>query len=133
MSEGARLDSWLWAARFFKTRSLAKQAIDGGKIHVANGGRPKPSRPVKPGDMLEIHKAEQVFIVEVLALATRRGPAREAEQLYRETPESKQRREEQAALRHAGAMGRPIPKGRPDRRDRRTLRRLRERGGPEES
>lgn len=128
MPAEVRLDSWLWAARFFKTRSQAKQAIEGGKVHI-QGQRAKPGKNIAPGAMLEIRKAEQTFVVEVLDLATKRGPARAAEQLYRETPESVEKREQAAAMRRAERASRPTPAGRPDKRDRRELRRIRKDGG----
>ncbi|WP_370210353.1 RNA-binding S4 domain-containing protein, partial [Alloalcanivorax venustensis] len=78
MSEGARIDSWLWAARFFKTRSLAKQAIEGGKVQV-DGAKAKPSKAVQPGDVLDIRKGDQRWTVVVEAVASKRGPARVAE------------------------------------------------------
>lgn len=128
MPDEVRLDSWLWAARFFKTRSLAKQAIEGGKVTI-QGQRAKPGKTITPGTMLQIGKADQTFEVEVLGLATKRGPARVAEQLYRETPASAERREKASSLRRAERASRPTPAGRPDKRDRRTLRRLRKDGG----
>ena len=82
-----RLDKWLWAARFFKTRSLCRQAIDGGKVQL-NGVRVKPSRPLKPGDDLAIRREQEVMQVEVLALSARRGPAAQAQLLYRESADS---------------------------------------------
>ena len=88
-----RLDIWLWAARFFRTRGLAKQAVDTGKIEVG-GQRAKPSRSVHVGDALAIARGEEIFRVEVLALSDARGPAKIAQTLYRESEESK------AALRH---------------------------------
>lgn len=128
MPDEVRLDSWLWAARFFKTRSQAKQAIEGGKVQI-EGQRAKPGKTVQPGTLLEIRKGEQTFRVEVQDLATKRGPAREAEKLYRETPESREQRERAAAWRRADHASRPTPAGRPDKRDRRQLRRLRKDGG----
>jgi ribosome-associated heat shock protein Hsp15 len=74
VSEGARIDSWLWAARFFKTRSLAKQAIEGGKVQV-DGAKAKPSKAVQPGDVLDIRKGDQRWTVVVEAVASKRRPA----------------------------------------------------------
>src|SRR5574340_295217 len=82
-----RLDKWLWAARFFKTRSLASQAVDGGKVHC-NGERVKPARAVRAGDELRIRQGPYEITVLVRALSERRGPASEAALLYEETPES---------------------------------------------
>jgi ribosome-associated heat shock protein Hsp15 len=127
-----RLDSWLWAARFFKTRSLAKSAIEGGKVEV-DGRKAKPGKTVAPGLRLVITKEPQTFEVEVLDVAAKRGPASQAEQLYRETDESRRKREEAAENRRAAAGSRPAPPRRPDRRDRRTLRRLRQGGGQDRS
>jgi ribosome-associated heat shock protein Hsp15 len=118
-----RLDSWLWAARFFKTRTLAKQAIEGGKVHMS-GQRAKPGKTVTAGDRVEIHKDSRVFVVNVLDVASKRGPASQAEQLYRETEESRAERERLSALRRTEAQSRPRPAGRPDKRERRALRRM---------
>ncbi|HEY0821800.1 MAG TPA: RNA-binding S4 domain-containing protein, partial [Rhizobacter sp.] len=96
---GVRLDKWLWAARFYKTRSLATQEIDKGRIQV-NGQVVKPARELKPGDLLEIRQAAQsARTIKVLALSHVRGPAPVAQALYEETPESIARREEQARQR----------------------------------
>lgn len=118
-----RIDKWLWAARFFKTRSLASQAVDGGRVRL-NGERAKPSREVRPGDRVVVHIGEYEWQVSVLALADRRGPAEAARSLYEEDPASRQRREEQAAqhrLCHNPAAG---LKGRPTKRDRRLIHRF---------
>ena len=118
-----RLDKWLWAARFFKTRSLAAQAVEGGKVMVESE-RVKPAKTVKIGDALTIRAGGSEFSVRVLALSDRRGPASEAAKLYEETPDSKAKREQQAALRRAN----PLPvftfKGRPTKRDRRKMQHL---------
>ncbi len=126
MPANARLDSWLWAARFFKTRSVAKHAVEGGKVKV-DGQKAKPGKTVAPGMLLEITKEPQTFEVEVLAVASKRGSAHQAEQLYRETEPSRQRRAEAAESRRTGGS-RPAPPRRPDKRDRRALRRLRQDG-----
>ena len=102
--ESVRIDKWLWAARFFKTRSLAQDAIELGRVRM-RGERIKPSREVKPGDLLEITRAEEHFEVYVEALSQVRGPAKEAQKLYRETDESLVLRERAAALRRC----RPSP------------------------
>lgn len=119
MTESVRIDQWLWAARFFKTRSLAQTAVRGG--HVEINGRPcKPARGVGIEDRLHIVRGETRFEVVVVALSVRRGPAAEAEQLYRETPESVEQREriaEERRLLQRGGPGR-----RPDKRDRRRIR-----------
>lgn len=116
-----RLDKWLWAARFFKTRSLAAEAVSGGKVHV-NGERAKPSRALHPGDALVIRRGLDEYTVLVKALSERRGPAREAALLYEETETSRLRREEEAARRRAMAAAAPQPPpGRPSKRDRRHI------------
>jgi len=118
-----RIDKWLWAARFFKTRSLATQAVVGGHVH-ANGQRVKPSYAVSEGDELRITKAQQHFVIHVEGLSEKRGPAREAAQLYVETEASRAAREEAAATRRAERLTTPRPAGRPDKKGRRRLRRL---------
>ena len=95
MGEGARIDKWLWAARFFKTRSAASDAVAGGHVHV-HGERVKPSRTVRVGDRLEITIGTVRRTVVVTGVAERRGPPSVAAGLYEETPESKARREQQA-------------------------------------
>ncbi len=116
-----RADVWLWAARFFKTRRLAREAIDGGKVEL-NGAACKPSKPVKPGDRLRVTKGEERFDVEVLALSDKRGPAKVAQALYEETEASRAAREEHRAM---ARLSRPVkPDKRPDKADRRKLRRL---------
>jgi ribosome-associated heat shock protein Hsp15 len=116
---GVRLDKWLWAARFFKTRSLATEAVEAGRVRF-HGDRPKPSRPVRIGDTLEVRCAGGIFQVAVIGLAERRGPASLAQALYREDPDSRRVREELAARRRAEALIRPW-KGRPTKRERRAL------------
>ncbi len=87
MTEKVRLDKWLWAARFYKTRSLATAAINGGKVHV-DGSRVKPSRSIMPGNKVTIHKEQDEKTVQVKALSDKRGPAKIAVLLYEETAES---------------------------------------------
>ncbi len=116
-----RLDKWLWAARFFKTRGLAAEAVAGGKVHV-NGERAKPSRALHPGDTLVIRRGFDEYTVVARVLSGRRGPAREAVLLYEETETSRQQREEQAARRRAMAVSAPQPPPRrPNKRDRRHI------------
>ena len=119
-----RLDRWLWAARFYKTRSLATEAVSGGRVH-ANGQAAKPSREVRPGDLLEITKGQVRLEVVVRGLAERRGPASEAALLYEETEESRAAREVLAEQRRLAAQVRPDHGGRPTKRDRRRLNRAR--------
>jgi ribosome-associated heat shock protein Hsp15 len=121
-----RLDKWLWAARFFKTRSLAKQAIEGGKVHY-DGARSRVSKEVGIGANLRIRRGEQEMTVEVSGLSAQRGPASEACKLYSETPESKAAREQHEAQRRAANAGIDHPAGRPDKRDRRMIHRFKNR------
>ncbi|MFH2083055.1 MAG: RNA-binding S4 domain-containing protein [Pseudomonadota bacterium] len=118
-----RLDKWLWAARFFKTRSLAIQAIDNGRVKL-NGERVKPAREVKPGDRLEIHLGEIDWTLTVRALAMQRGPAPVAQALYQEDPASLARRQQQASDRKLAANPAAAIKGRPTKRDRRQIHRF---------
>ncbi len=116
MEEKCRLDKWLWAARFFKTRSLATAAVNGGKVHL-NRERCKPGRAVKPGEVLEIRKGPYQFTVTILGLSNRRGPAKEAVLLYEESRESIEKRERVRL--GMQAQIRPNPGGRPTKKDRR--------------
>lgn len=123
-TEKSRIDKWLCAARFYKTRSLAADAVECGKVHI-NEARVKPAKSVTLGDMLNIHIGQKQFIVEVLALSNRRGPASEAQKLYRETDESRQRREAIAA--QLKAQPQPFRfRGRPTKRDRREIERFKQ-------
>lgn len=118
-----RLDIWLWAARFFKTRSLAKQAIETGKVAVA-GQRPKSSRALRVGEQLHIERGEERFDVAVTALSDQRGPAPIAQQLYAESEASRARRAEQRELRIAARDGYKAPEHKPDKRARKLIRAL---------
>jgi ribosome-associated heat shock protein Hsp15 len=120
-----RLDKWLWAARFFKTRSLAKDAIDGGKVHY-NGQRSKVGKEVEIGARLLIRQGYDSIEVEVAALSDQRGGAPQARLLYNETPESVERRAREAAERKALAASLPVSPERPDKRQRRLLHRFRQ-------
>ena len=119
-----RLDRWLWYARFFKTRAQARQAVEGGRVHVG-GARVKPGRAVRVGDLLEIQRGEVRFEVTVLALGERRGPASEAQGLYSESDASVARRAEAAAQQRAVRASEPRG-GRPDKHQRRRLRAFRD-------
>ncbi|MGD8378512.1 MAG: S4 domain-containing protein [Gammaproteobacteria bacterium] len=121
--EGVRLDKWLWAARFFKTRSLASEAVKGGHVHV-NGARAKPARTLQAGDRLRVSKGTVVWTVVVEHLSDRRGPASVAEQLYRETADSRSAREARAEERRTARAGAPRPERRPDKKSRRQIRRF---------
>lgn len=121
-----RIDKWLWAARFFKTRSLAQEAVELGRVKL-NGERVKPSKEVKLSDKLEIHRGEDIFEVLVVGFNLQRGPAAVARTLYMETEEGQKRRLELAELRKLAvepALDRSS-KGRPTKREGRELRRLR--------
>ncbi len=121
-----RLDKWLWAARFFKTRALAAEAIAGGKVEV-NGDDVKRARPVHPGDRIRIRLGPYEHHVTVLALSGRRGPAAEAALLYEESTESRQARERLAwQLKHAAPVF-DYEKGKPSKKERRELGRLKDR------
>lgn len=117
-----RIDKWLWAARFFKTRSMAAQAVAGGKVHL-NGARIKPARQVQPGDELRVRRGELEFVVTVIAVLDKRRPAKEAQLLYEESEESllqRQQHTERKRLEAANRMHGPVK--RPDKRSRRQIR-----------
>jgi ribosome-associated heat shock protein Hsp15 len=114
---GLRADLWLWYARFFKSRSVAQAAVEGGHVQV-NGERVKASRQVRVGDRLRITRDLERFEVEVAGIPSRRGPATEARQHYVETPESEAAR---AAAREFNRLSAPVDGGRPDKRERRDL------------
>ena len=118
-----RADIWLWAARFFKTRALAKQALGSGKVE-ANGASCKAARAVRVGDMLKISRGEERIEVEVLALSGQRGPAPQAQALYRETESSQRAREAAREQRRLTGTGLLRPPTRPGKHDRRALRQL---------
>jgi ribosome-associated heat shock protein Hsp15 len=120
----SRIDRWLFAVRFFKSRSLAAQAVSGGKVHV-NGDRVKPSRNLRVGDLVTFMRGNVMFDCRVLSLPERRGPAKEAVRCYEETPESQKRRAEFADRMRVAAALTPSPESRPDKHERRVLRRLR--------
>ena len=122
-----RLDKWLWAARFFKTRALASEAVLGGKVHVGDQ-RVKPARAVNVGDQLSIRKGPYRFQILVLGLSGRRGPATEAAKLYQETEDSARAREALAAELRAQRASVPDDGGRPSKRDRRQIHRFTGRG-----
>lgn len=115
-----RIDKWLWAARFFRTRSLAAEAVNGGHVHI-NGERGKPAHAIKIGDELKITRAGATYIVAVTALSDRRGSATAAQALYCESDASIARREHERELRRLNALVSPRPQRRPDKRERRQL------------
>jgi ribosome-associated heat shock protein Hsp15 len=124
---GIRIDAWLWAARFYKTRTLAKKNCDLNRI-VSNGQVAKAARDVRIGDMLRITTEGGEFEVEVLGLSGERGPASEAQKLYRETEASKEARAKVAAERRAAREWEILPPARPSKRDRRRIIQFRQRG-----
>ena len=120
---GTRIDVWLWAARFFRTRSLAKLAVESGKVEVG-GQRAKPSRLVRVGDGLLVRRGEEAFEIVVRTLSDVRGPAKVAQALYEESEASRQRRENARATRAAERAGYRAPETKPDKRARRLIRAL---------
>jgi len=120
MDSSVRLDKWLWAARFFKTRSVARDAVSGGKVHL-NGNRAKPGRTLSIDDVLRIQRGDDEYTITIIEVASRRGPAAVAQTLYEESDESRVKREklvEQRKLEHEQHAGR---ERRPDKRQRRRL------------
>jgi len=117
---GVRIDKWLWAARFFKTRAMASKACDLGRIR-SNNVEAKPAREVRVGDMLHVRNEGGEFEIEILGLSEMRGPAAAAQALYRETEASKEARMKVAAERKAMQQYAPLPARRPSKRDRRRI------------
>jgi ribosome-associated heat shock protein Hsp15 len=122
-ADNHRLDKWLWHARFYKTRSLATAAINGGKVHL-NAERVKPAHRVRVGDRLSLGLQGIVAEFEILELPRRRGPAAEAQTCFLETPASVERRAKLRDQQRLAQVSRPRPDARPDKRDRRRLMRL---------
>lgn len=118
-----RLDKWLWAARFFKTRSLAQHAVAAGRVKL-NGDRTKPAHEVKLGDAVVVRVADYEWQIKVKALSDKRGPAEQARKLYEETKESRTERERRMDLRRWGTEPAATLKGRPTKRDRRLIEKL---------
>ncbi|MDR0805441.1 MAG: ribosome-associated heat shock protein Hsp15 [Enterobacteriaceae bacterium] len=118
--QGIRLDKWLWAARFYKTRALAREMVDGGKVHY-NGQRAKPSKLVEIGAEIRLRQGNDEKTIIVDALSIQRRGANEAQQLYRETAESVTKRESIALARKLNALTMPHPDRRPDKKERRNL------------
>lgn len=119
-SEDVRLDKWLWAARFYKTRSIAKAMIEGGKVHY-NGQRAKTGKLVEIGARIKLRQGYEEKEIEVLKLSDQRRGAPEAQLLYRETTESVKKREEMAWARKNNALSMPHPERRPNKKERRDL------------
>lgn len=124
-AQGMRIDKWLWAARFFKTRSLASQAVEGGRVRI-NDQRVKPAKDVRVGDEVTVHIGELEWIVTVRGLSMQRRSAPEAQQLYEEREDSKARRAEAVAQRKDRLDPIRIERGRPTKRDRRMIKRFTE-------
>ncbi|MBN6079818.1 ribosome-associated heat shock protein Hsp15 [Aggregatibacter actinomycetemcomitans] len=118
--DAVRLDKWLWAARFYKTRTLAKEMIDGGKVHY-NGQRSKPNKIVEVGATLKLRQGNEEKEITVLALSAQRRGAAEAQLRYRETEQSVANREKLAMARKMNALSMPHPDRRPDKKERRDL------------
>lgn len=126
-SDAVRLDKWLWAARFFKTRSLATAAVNGGKVHI-DGIRAKPGKVMRAGLLLRVHAGETVYDVRVVGLSDVRGSAPVAQRLYEETTESKAGRAQQAEMRRQHAILLPVDTpGRPTKKNRRAIFRFKRR------
>ncbi len=120
-----RIDKWLWAARFYKTRSQASDAVNGGHVRV-NDARCKSSRAVNLADKIRINKSGTQFTVVVKQLSVKRGSAPQAQQMYEETQQSQQQRELERTQRKLNVMANPHPQGRPDKRQRRQLKKWRQ-------
>lgn len=126
--ERMRLDKWLWAARFFKTRQLAAEAVSGGKVHL-NGQRTKPGKDVRVGSKLRIHRGSLEWDIEVQQLPSQRRPASEAVTFYTETEESRRKREQAIETQRTLRAAMPVaPGGRPTKRDRRMIHKFRQSG-----
>ncbi|APB07966.1 ribosome-associated heat shock protein Hsp15 [Raoultella ornithinolytica] len=121
--EAVRLDKWLWAARIYKTRALAREMIEGGKVHY-NGQRSKPGKIVEPGATLTLRQGNDERILLVKGITEQRRPASEAAALYEETAESIEKREKMALARKMNALTMPHPDRRPDKKERRDLMRF---------
>jgi len=122
--EKVRIDKWLWAARFFKTRSLATEAVDGGKVDV-NGARVKPAKLVGPGDEVRVRVGPQLFVVKITDTAERRGSAAVAQGLYEETADSAAARAKASEQHRLAASAFDFDDGRPNKKDRRDLKKFR--------
>ena len=122
--EKVRIDKWLWAARFFKARSLATEAVDGGKVEI-NGQRAKPAKLVGAGDEVRLRVGQALHVLKVLDVGERRGPASVAQSLYEETEESRRDRERLSEQLRLSAQSLSFDEGRPSKRDRREIRKFR--------
>ena len=120
-SEGSRIDKWLWNSRFFKTRSLASNAVNGGKVHL-NGQRVKAGRLVKIGDVLTIQKDYDLYEVTITGINKTRRPAKEARLTYEESEKSRLKREQEQEMKKLASATRPVPKHKPGKHEREQLR-----------
>jgi len=123
--EAIRIDRWLWNSRFFKTRSLASEAVNGGKVHL-NGHRVKAGRPVKTGDVLSIQKDSSLYEVTVTAINKTRRPAKEARLMYEESEQSRLKREQEQQIKKLASASRPVPQRKPGKREREQLRQFKQ-------
>lgn len=121
----SRIDKWLWTSRFFKTRSLASDAVNGGKVHL-NGQRVKAGRPVKIDDVLTIQKDSVLFEVTIKGINKTRRPAKEASLCYEESEESRAKREQEQQIKKLASATRPVPKRKPGKREREQLRQFKQ-------
>lgn len=119
--ESSRIDKWLWTSRFFKTRSLAGDAVNGGKVHL-NGHRVKAGRTVKIDDVLTVQKDSVLYEVTIKAVNKSRRPAKEASLTYEESEQSRAKREQEQQIKKLASATRPVPKRKPDKREREQLR-----------
>ena len=122
-SEGSRIDKWLWTSRFFKTRPLASDAVNGGKVHL-NGQRVKAGRLVKIGDVLTIQKNYDLYEVTIAGINKTRRPAKEARLTYEESEKSRLKREQEQEIKKLASATRPVPKRKPGKHEREQLRRF---------
>jgi len=120
-SEGGRVDKWLWSSRFFKTRPLASDAVNGGKVHL-NGQRVKAGRVVTVGDILSIQKDSDLYEITIKAILKTRRPAKEASLTYEESEQSRLKREQEQQIKKLASATRPVPKRKPGKREREQLR-----------
>ena len=127
MGSAVRLDKWLWAARFFKTRAIAREAVAGGKVRL-NGKRAKPGRSLNVGDLLSVQRGEEAFVITVVELSVRRGSAVVAQTFYEESEESRSKREQLKEQNKLERQQHPLRERRPDKRQRRRLVRFKQNG-----
>jgi len=124
-NEGSRIDKWLWNSRFFKTRPLASDAVNGGKVHL-NGQRVKAGRAVKIDDVLTIQKDGFIYEVVIKGINKTRRPAKEARLTYEESESSREKREQEQQIKKLASASRPVPNRKPDKREREQLRQFKQ-------